>query len=56
MVDRIQVAIPVLMAKKLSYPEKVNHQNIAKLKQRIMNGEDKYPGAHRIDLPDGSSK
>ncbi|CAM8879158.1 unnamed protein product [Rhodiola kirilowii] len=51
-----EVAIPVLMAKKLSYPEKVHRQNIAKLKQRIMNGTDKYPGASKVEYADSSSR
>ncbi|WOL00292.1 DNA-directed RNA polymerase III subunit 1 [Canna indica] len=49
-----EVAIPVLMAKKLTYPERVSAHNIEKLRQRICNGPDKYPGANFILLPDGT--
>ncbi|XP_074555847.1 LOW QUALITY PROTEIN: DNA-directed RNA polymerase III subunit 1-like [Curcuma longa] len=51
-----EVAIPVLMAKKLTYPERVFAHNIEKLRQRICNGPDKYPGANFILLPDGARR
>ena len=43
-----QLGIPILMAKNLTYPEKVNEFNIKKLKKLILNGKDKYPGASFI--------
>ncbi|XP_074571423.1 DNA-directed RNA polymerase III subunit 1-like [Curcuma longa] len=49
-----EVAIPMLMAKKLTFPERVTSHNIEKLRQRIGNGPDKYPGANFILLPDGT--
>ncbi|XP_042421981.1 DNA-directed RNA polymerase III subunit 1-like isoform X2 [Zingiber officinale] len=49
-----EVAIPMLMAKKLTFPERVSAHNIEKLRQRIGNGPDKYPGANFILLPDGT--
>ncbi|XP_042455740.1 DNA-directed RNA polymerase III subunit 1-like isoform X1 [Zingiber officinale] len=49
-----EVAIPMLMAKKLTYPERVFAHNIEKLRQRICNGPDKYPGANFLLLPDGA--
>ncbi|URE06182.1 DNA-directed RNA polymerase [Musa troglodytarum] len=51
-----EVAIPVLMAKKLTYPERVSAYNIEKLRQRICNGPDKYPGANFILLADGTKQ
>ncbi|XP_064966340.1 DNA-directed RNA polymerase III subunit 1-like isoform X2 [Musa acuminata AAA Group] len=51
-----EVAIPVLMAKKLTYPERVSAYNIEKLRQRICNGPDKYPGANFILLGDGTKQ
>lgn len=50
----VQVAIPILMAKILTYPELVSHHNIEKLRQCVRNGPDKYPGARFIRAPDGS--
>eukprot|EP00817_Percolomonadidae_sp_ATCC50343_P006629 CAMPEP_0117424698 /NCGR_PEP_ID=MMETSP0758-20121206/5075_1 /TAXON_ID=63605 /ORGANISM="Percolomonas cosmopolitus, Strain AE-1 (ATCC 50343)" /LENGTH=1147 /DNA_ID=CAMNT_0005208653 /DNA_START=283 /DNA_END=3722 /DNA_ORIENTATION=+ len=43
-----EVAVPVFMAKKLSYPERVNRFNIKKLRTYVRNGPDVHPGAHYI--------
>ncbi|XP_020113844.1 DNA-directed RNA polymerase III subunit 1 isoform X2 [Ananas comosus] len=50
-----EVAIPVLMALVLTYPERVSYYNIEKLRQCILNGPDKYPGANFVQKPDGST-
>lgn len=44
------------MAKILSYPERVSHHNIEKLRQCILNGPFKYPGAKLIRYPDDSMR
>lgn len=49
----LQVAIPVLMARVLTYPERVSNYNIEKLRQCIRNGPFKYPGANFVTQPDG---
>ncbi|XP_073009025.1 DNA-directed RNA polymerase III subunit 1 isoform X1 [Typha latifolia] len=49
-----EVAIPVLMARVLTYPERVSYYNIEKLRQCIRNGPNKHPGANFIILPDGT--
>ncbi|EEF30548.1 DNA-directed RNA polymerase III largest subunit, putative [Ricinus communis] len=51
-----EVAIPIHMARILSYPERVSHHNIEKLRQLVSNGPQKYPGASTVRYPDGSSK
>lgn len=43
-----QVAVPELVAKVLTYPEKVTEANINLMKQLILNGADKHPGANFI--------
>lgn len=43
-----QVAVPILVAKNMTYPERVSRYNKAKLQQRIRNGWDKWPGANYI--------
>ncbi|XP_057794291.1 DNA-directed RNA polymerase III subunit 1 isoform X3 [Salvia miltiorrhiza] len=48
-----EVAIPILMARILTYPERVSHHNIEKLRQCVRNGPHKYPGAKFIRTPDG---
>ncbi|KAF5940405.1 hypothetical protein HYC85_021572 [Camellia sinensis] len=49
-----EVAIPILMARTLTYPERVSHHNIEKLRQCVRNGSDKYPGARFIRNTDGN--
>ena len=50
-----QVAIPQLVAKILTYPERANHKNISKLRQLVANGPYKYPGAVYIIKPMGKN-
>ncbi|KAK4741842.1 hypothetical protein SAY87_025430 [Trapa incisa] len=51
-----EVGIPILMAQILTYPERVNHYNIEKLRQCVRNGPFKYPGARMVTYPDGERK
>lgn len=44
------------MAKILTYPERVSHHNIEKLRQCVRNGPNKYPGAMMIKYCDGNSR
>ncbi|KAH9892352.1 hypothetical protein F4778DRAFT_317731 [Xylariomycetidae sp. FL2044] len=48
-----EVAVPVLVAMNLTYPERVQKQNITKLRQCILNGPTKWPGAQTIVKQDG---
>ena len=43
-----QVGVPVLVAKTMTYPERVNRYNLEKLKMCIENGPDKHPGANMV--------
>ncbi|KAI9752373.1 MAG: hypothetical protein M4579_005644, partial [Chaenotheca gracillima] len=43
-----EVAIPIQVAKNFTYPEKVTTYNIGKLRQRVRNGANKWPGANYI--------
>ena len=49
-----QVAVPQLVAKNLTYPERVNHANVEKLRERVMNGPNVWPGAQGIIKKDGA--
>ena len=40
-----QLALPLIIAKNLSFPERVNMHNINGLRRLVLNGPDKYPGA-----------
>ncbi|GAU14612.1 hypothetical protein TSUD_96760 [Trifolium subterraneum] len=50
-----EVAIPIHMARILTYPERVTHHNIEKLRQCVRNGPDKYPGAKVVKNAGGES-
>ncbi|CAI8603101.1 unnamed protein product [Vicia faba] len=50
-----EVAIPIHMARILTYPERVTHHNIEKLRQCMRNGPDKYPGARLLKKSGGTS-
>ncbi|KAK7429679.1 DNA-directed RNA polymerase III subunit C1 (rpo31) [Neonectria magnoliae] len=43
-----QVAVPILVAKNLTYPERVQRHNIEKLRQCVKNGPDVWPGAQQV--------
>ena len=43
-----EVAVPILVAKNLTYPEKVTKHNITKLRIRIQNGHRSWPGANYV--------
>jgi len=47
-----EVAIPELVAKVLTYPERVFAHNIERLRQNVLNGADVHPGANYIQYPD----
>ncbi|KAJ0985807.1 hypothetical protein J5N97_004163 [Dioscorea zingiberensis] len=49
-----EVAIPILVAKVLTFPERVSCHNIEKLRQCVRNGPFKYPGANFVVLLDGT--
>ena len=51
-----QVAVPVLVAKNLTYPEKAQKQNIEKLRKCIINGPNVHPGAQQIMKKDSDHK
>ncbi|RHY31723.1 hypothetical protein DYB32_003219 [Aphanomyces invadans] len=45
-----QVGVPEHVAKTMTYPEKVTRYNIAKLRQRVINGPAVHPGANSIRI------
>ena len=51
-----EVAVPVLVARNMTYPEVVSQHNIGKLRQRIKNGARVWPGANYVvkKVPPGS--
>ncbi|TGO27463.1 hypothetical protein BPAE_0041g00130 [Botrytis paeoniae] len=51
-----EVAVPILVAKNLTYPERVQRQNIEKLRQCVINGPNVHPGAQQIVKKDSNHK
>ena len=51
-----EVAVPLGMATILTYPEAVTRYNIDKLRQRVINGLNKYPGANFVRYPGGNER
>ena len=51
-----QLGIPVFMAMDLTYPERVNENNIKILKKMILNGTDRHPGANFVITNNGENK
>jgi DNA-directed RNA polymerase III subunit RPC1 len=49
-----EVMIPILIAKNLTYPERVNQYNIEKMKKLVKNGPEVHPGANYVEREDGS--
>lgn len=53
-IETNQVGVPPVFAVKLTYPEPVTAHNAAELRQAVINGPDKWPGAIQIQNEDGS--
>lgn len=48
-----QIGVPLVFAKKLTYPESVTPMNLNQLREAVLNGPDIYPGAHSVVFDDG---
>ncbi|MCG2871035.1 MAG: DNA-directed RNA polymerase subunit A' [Sulfolobales archaeon] len=48
-----EVGVPIYVAKILTVPERVTKFNIERLRQAVINGPDKWPGANYVIRPDG---
>lgn len=49
-----QVGIPLLIAKQMTYPQRVNSSNIEFLKKLVLNGPEKHPGSNYVELASGN--
>lgn len=45
----LQVGVPIHVAKLLTFPERVNKANMKLMKELILNGPDKHPGANFVE-------
>ncbi|KAJ5167132.1 DNA-directed RNA polymerase I subunit [Penicillium canariense] len=48
-----EIGVPLVFAKKLTFPEPVTNHNFWELKEAVINGPDKYPGAAAIENENG---
>ncbi|KAL2844213.1 hypothetical protein BJX68DRAFT_149866 [Aspergillus pseudodeflectus] len=48
-IETNEIGVPHVFAKKLTYPEPVTNHNFWEMKQAVINGPDKYPGATAIE-------
>lgn len=49
-----EIGVPPVFAVKLTYPEPVTAYNVSELRQAVINGPDKWPGAIQVQNEDGS--
>ncbi|KAK2737010.1 hypothetical protein FQN55_001342 [Onygenales sp. PD_40] len=48
-IETNEIGVPLVFAKKLTYPEPVTNHNYWELKQAVINGPDIYPGAAAVE-------
>lgn len=49
-----EIGVPPVFAVKLTYPEPVTSYNVSEMRQAVINGPDKWPGAIQVQNEDGS--
>ena len=52
-IETNEIGVPPVFAKKLTYPEPVTDHNYAALKEAVLNGSDKWPGASAVENENG---
>jgi DNA-directed RNA polymerase II subunit RPB1 len=50
-----ELGVPIKIAMNITYPEVVNNRNINQLRQYLINGPDKYPGAKVLERYEGDN-
>ncbi|ORX40060.1 hypothetical protein BD324DRAFT_254113 [Kockovaella imperatae] len=53
-IETNEIGIPPVFARKLTYPEPVTAQNVAELRQLVINGPRQHPGASMVQMEDGT--
>ncbi len=48
-IETNEIGVPPVFAVKLTYPEPVTNHNFYDLKEAVLNGPDKWPGAHAVE-------
>jgi len=52
-IETNEIGVPLVFARKLTYPEPVTSHNFEELSKAVINGMDKYPGAAAIENENG---
>jgi DNA-directed RNA polymerase I subunit RPA1 len=52
-IETNEIGVPLVFARKLTYPQPVTTHNFFEMKQAVINGMDKYPGAAAIENENG---
>lgn len=52
-IETNEIGVPLVFAKKLTYPEPVTNHNFYELKEAVLNGTEKWPGAAAIENENG---
>ncbi|KAK5464617.1 hypothetical protein LTS15_001179 [Exophiala xenobiotica] len=52
-IETNEIGVPLVFAKKLTYPEPVTSHNFEELSKAVINGADKYPGAAAVENENG---
>lgn len=52
-IETNEIGVPPVFAKKLTYPEPVTTHSFEELKQAVINGPDKWPGAAAVEYENG---
>ena len=52
-IETNEIGVPPVFAKKLTYPEPVTNHNYYELKNAIVNGQEKWPGAAAVENENG---
>ena len=52
-IETNEIGVPPVFAKKLTYPEPVTSHNFYEMKEAVLNGVDKWPGAAAIENENG---
>lgn len=52
-IETNEIGVPPVFAKKLTYPEPVTNHNFYELKEAVLNGVEKWPGATAIENENG---
>ena len=54
LIETLEIGVPLVFAKRLTFPEPVTEYNVDILRQAVINGPDQHPGASHVEMEDGT--